>query len=385
VLEFCTNPSAKTVLLRGPIGTGKSTLARAIGFAKRVLPLTKDEAELWMTERVRYDAPGRVDFRLMDWYVELALTGLVVQLAEAQLFGVAKKAATGVDERAGVFERAVTGTSGSRGDPSVGSRVTGGVVFLDEIGDLPPALQAKLLPVLSGGVFYRVGGEGKRLYEQQFKGITIVASWRSLDDGLMRADLLSRISAHMIDVPDLTERREDLPSLIDGLEHDLIARYREELEDLCLSDPKADRAFWSKRHESVEALSQAEKDLLLGVDWGRFGNLRGLANALERVVIGGQDAHSVIGRLQPIEERIHRDSSNPRMLLGRVLSRRPDGTGLISHVKEIQREERKALRDLLTVDPQARRNVGRALGIEEARLPSHIQQLDRDRRTRRGA
>ena len=384
VLEFCSNLSAKTLLLRGPIGSGKSTLARAISFIRRVAPLSQAAAEDWIKQRVRYDGPGRVDFRLMDWYVEQSLTGLVESLAEGQLFGVAKRAATDVGERPGVFELATTGRSRDKNDRTVGAMATGGVVFLDEIGDLSLALQAKLLPVLSGGVFYRIGGEGSREYEQQFRGVTIVASWRRLDDGLLRADLLSRITTHVIDVPDMNERTEDLPELIDSLEQDLIARYKEEVEELCRSDPKVDREYWSRHYENCPVLSDAEKRLLASIDWGRYGNLRGLSNAIERVVFGLQNPEQVVRGLQPIQETLTSDSSNPRTLLTRLLNRRPDGTGLASHIQEIQREERRALRELLQTDSGALTSLGRALAIEDRKLVYQAQQLDRSRRTRGG-
>src|SRR5437879_3278356 len=75
LLEFCGDLSAKTVLVRGPIGAGKSTVARAIGFVRRIAPLSEEAARRLIRD-VRYDGPGKIDFRLLTWYVELALTGL---------------------------------------------------------------------------------------------------------------------------------------------------------------------------------------------------------------------------------------------------------------------------------------------------------------------
>ena len=71
-------------------------------------------------------------------------------MADTQLFGVAPGAATGVKERLGVFEQAGRGRAGP-GD--VGAELTGGIVFLDEIADISYSLQAKLLPILSGGTY----------------------------------------------------------------------------------------------------------------------------------------------------------------------------------------------------------------------------------------
>src|SRR5207247_1527658 len=98
VLDFSANICAKTVLLRGPIGAGKSTVARTVAFLKRIAPLAQGEVERHIAN-LRYDAPGRIELGLMPWYVELPLTGLVESLAESQLFGVGKGKATNVEPR----------------------------------------------------------------------------------------------------------------------------------------------------------------------------------------------------------------------------------------------------------------------------------------------
>ena len=105
---------------------------------------------------MKFDGHNRLALRSMPWYVELTLTGLVENIAEAQLFGSLKGAYTGAVDRAGVFEQAIRGRSPKGREPTA-SLLTGGVVFLDEIGDLSPVLQAKLLPVLSGAPTVWVG------------------------------------------------------------------------------------------------------------------------------------------------------------------------------------------------------------------------------------
>src|SRR5436190_14711654 len=94
ILDFALSPSARSVLLQGPIGSGKSTVARLIAFLKRIGPLTEAEA-LRLVNDIRFDGPNRIDLRLLvPWFVELALTGVVDTLAEAQLLGVAPGADT---------------------------------------------------------------------------------------------------------------------------------------------------------------------------------------------------------------------------------------------------------------------------------------------------
>src|SRR5262249_34981244 len=140
IVRFCADPSARTLLLRGPVGAGKSTIARLIGYGKRIAPL-RDQAARELVRDLRFEGPGRIDGRSMPWYVEFTVTGLIEELACAQLYGIKRGAATGVEASPGVFEKAQKDRGGRLWD---GAEVTGGVVFLDEIGDLSPVLQSKL-------------------------------------------------------------------------------------------------------------------------------------------------------------------------------------------------------------------------------------------------
>jgi hypothetical protein len=110
ILEFSASPTAKNVLVRGPIGVGKSTIARLIALTKRVAPLTPMRAKE-MLDLAGFDASDQTHLLqyVASWYIELPLTGLVETLAEAQLFGSAKDAYTGATNRAGVFESASRG------------------------------------------------------------------------------------------------------------------------------------------------------------------------------------------------------------------------------------------------------------------------------------
>src|SRR6185312_9768872 len=201
LIDFAVNPTARALFLGGPVGSGKSTLARCVALLKRVAPLTAKDAKdlLGLTP---FSGPNQIDANYMaSWYVELPLTGLIDSLAEMQLFGTEKGSYTGASPRPGVFEAASTGHM-TRGRVATAAALTGGIVFLDEIGELSDNLQAKLLPVLSGGVFYRIGTEGEKDAGMQFNGVVLSASWRPLNEGRLRPDLVSRVAAYTIEVPE---------------------------------------------------------------------------------------------------------------------------------------------------------------------------------------
>ena len=165
-------PSRATVLLRGESGTGKEVIARAI-----------------------HDLSPRSS----KPFIKLNCAALAESLLESELFGHEKGAFTGaVGERKGRFEQA-----------------HGGSLFLDEIGDISPAFQAKLLRVLQEREFERVGGSRSIKVDVRL----IFATNRNLEkmvaEGQFRADLYYRINVVSIFLPPLRERREDIPPLID--------------------------------------------------------------------------------------------------------------------------------------------------------------------------
>ncbi len=128
---------------------------------------------------------------------------LVDSLAESTLFGHERGAFTGADRR----------------QPGVVERVGRGTLFLDEVGELSPAVQVKLLRLLQEGVYERVGGR----QVERFAGRVVAATHRPLDDedarGLFREDLYYRLAACIIRVPPLRDRRSDIPALCRHLLH----------------------------------------------------------------------------------------------------------------------------------------------------------------------
>ncbi len=207
-----------TVLLLGESGTGKEVFAHMI--------------HQWSPRR---DKP----------FVVVNCVALSEHLLESELFGHEKGAFTGAHQaKKGKFEAA-----------------NGGTVFLDEIGDMPPSLQTKLLRVLHDHEFERVGGS--RPISTDIR--VLAATNRDLDEtvkaGRFRADLFYRLNVIRIVLPPLRDRKEDIPALAQHFR----ARYAAE----------------AKR--PVRRISTEAMDLLCRQDWP--GNVRELANTIERAVV----------------------------------------------------------------------------------------------------
>jgi Nif-specific regulatory protein len=174
-------PSRATVLLRGESGTGKEAIARAIHFLSP-----------------RKDQP----------FIKVNCAALTESLLESELFGHERGAFTGaVGDRKGRFEQA-----------------HGGSLFLDEVGDISPSFQAKLLRVLQEREFERVGGNRSIKVDVRL----IFATNRDLEKmvarGEYRADLYYRINVVSIFLPPLRERRDDIPPLVNHF----IARFNKD-------------------------------------------------------------------------------------------------------------------------------------------------------------
>ncbi len=211
-------PSDATVLIRGESGTGKELIAKALHYASP---------------------------RAAGALVKVNCAALAESLLEAELFGHERGAFTGaVAARKGRFELA-----------------DGGSLFLDEIGDLPPHVQVKLLRVLQEREFERVGSSRPIKVDVRL----LAATHRNLEglvrDGRFRDDLYNRINVVTIQLPPLRERREDLPLLID---HFL-------------------RVFAEKNGKNIRGLTREAREALLRYDYP--GNVRELENLIERAVV----------------------------------------------------------------------------------------------------
>jgi transcriptional regulator with GAF, ATPase, and Fis domain len=212
--------SDSTVLICGESGTGKELAARAI----HKNSARKDQA-----------------------FVGLNCAALTETLLESELFGHEKGAFTSaVSQKKGYLEVA-----------------EGGTIFLDEIGELSPILQAKLLRVLQEREFVRVGGTRPIKIDVRFLAATNKDLQKCVREEKFRADLYHRLNVISLTLPPLRERREDIADLA---EH-FVARY----------------AKRCKRH--VTGISEAGLACLRRYDWP--GNIRELENAMERAVVIG--------------------------------------------------------------------------------------------------
>ena len=208
-------PHVRAALIVGETGTGKELVARAL---HHLGP--------------RRDRP----------FVALNCSAIVEGLFESEFFGHARGAFTGaIETKAGIFEHA-----------------HGGTVFLDEIGELPLSLQAKLLRVVEYGEVQRVGTAERRRVDVR----VIAATNRDLRDdvrrGRFREDLFYRLNVVEVVVPPLRDRRSDIPYLTAAFIREFAAQFG----------------------KTITGVSAGAESLLLTAPW--HGNVRELRNALER-------------------------------------------------------------------------------------------------------
>ncbi len=219
VLELVDKVADTTanVLVHGESGTGKELVARTIHHGSR-----------------RREGP----------FVAINCAALPESLLEAELFGIERGVATGVDARPGTFERA-----------------SGGTLFLDEVGDMPPSVQVRLLRVLQERQVTRVGGRKPIDVDVRLVAATHRDLEREIAAGRFRQDLYYRLKVVTVPLPPLRERTEDVLPLAEHF-----------------------RVRFSARHGRPDRpLSRAAAQALLTHAWP--GNVRELEHALEQAVL----------------------------------------------------------------------------------------------------
>ena len=224
-----------TIYIYGDSGTGKELVAKAV----HLISERNDKA-----------------------FVDINCAAIPESLLESELFGHEKGAFTGaVRTRGGLFTQA-----------------NGGTLFLDEIGDMPLSIQAKLLRVLQERRFYPVGG--KEPVEVDVR--LIVATNKDLEEevkkGRFREDLFYRIHVIPIYLPPLSDRREDIPPLVD---HFL-------------------RIFTTNMNKKIKGLTPQALQILMMKDWP--GNVRQLQNTIEYAVAMAQEDYITEDLLQHQKE-----------------------------------------------------------------------------------
>jgi len=224
-------PTNSTVLLGGESGVGKDLIARAIH-----------------QHSLRKNGP----------FIKINSTAIPENLLESELFGYEKGAFSGATtSKPGKFELADKGT-----------------LFLDEIGDIPGAVQVKLLRVLQDREFERLGATKTLKVDVRLVAATNRDLRAALEEGTFREDLYYRLNVVPIDVPPLREHKEDIPALVDFF----LRRLAEE------------------SNSPVRGITPAAMRLLVDFHWP--GNVRELQNVIERAVtmsispmIGVEDIH----------------------------------------------------------------------------------------------
>jgi formate hydrogenlyase transcriptional activator len=214
----CVAPTDSTVLIQGETGTGKELIARAI---------------------------HNISSRCGRSFVKLNCAAIPFDLLESELFGHEKGAFTGaIAQRVGRFEMADKGT-----------------LFLDEVGDIPLALQPKLLRVLQEQEFERLGSTRTRQVDVRLVAATNRDLTEMMKRGDFRSDLYYRLNIFPIRIPPLRERLEDIPLLVQYF----MQKYARRM---------------GKRIETVPTATMQKL-----VDWSWPGNVRELQNMIERGVI----------------------------------------------------------------------------------------------------
>lgn len=232
VFELIKNIAATntTVLIEGETGTGKEVVARAI-----------------------HEASGR-----SGPMVAVNCAALPETLLESELFGHEKGSFTSaVGQRRGRFELADTGT-----------------LFLDEVGDVPMTMQAKLLRVLQERRFERVGGTETMEVDVRIIAATNRSLLQLVKEGKFREDLYYRLNVMKIDLPPLRERPEDI---------------------LLLATHFAEK--FAQPDEPAKKISPQAMEVLLNHPWP--GNIRQLENAIERACVTSRDGHIQVDNLPP--------------------------------------------------------------------------------------
>jgi DNA-binding NtrC family response regulator len=267
-----------TVLISGETGTGKEVVARRLHQISR-----------------RSQAP----------FLAVNCAALSAGLLESELFGHEKGAFTGADkQRKGRFELADSGS-----------------ILLDEVSEIEPRLQAKLLRVLQERCFERVGSSQTRHIDVRVMATTNRDLQQEVSKGTFREDLYYRLNVIPVELPPLRSRSEEIPALVDG--------------------------FLSRKHFSKSAMR-----LLLAYNWP--GNVRELKNIVER------------GEVLSMGEEIDSDTISPWL-------RMPVASTPVTSGNSLEDVERRAIEETLRTTGGNKEKAARILGITSRTLRDRVK------------
>lgn len=286
-----------TVLIQGESGTGKELVAKAIHF----------------------NSP-----RKAGPFVDVNCAAIPESLIESELFGHERGAFTGATvQRIGKFESA-----------------NGGTIFLDEIADMQPLVQAKLLRVLQEREIQRVGGTGNIPINVRVIAATNQDLEAAVKAGRFREDLFYRIVGFPIPIPPLKERREDIPLL----GHHFLQEYAEAAD------------------KPISGFSSGALQLLMSYDWP--GNVRELENTVERAVL--LERSDVLQASNPALSGLHStgvgytpDSDNDNM---------PSHPSTSTEILSLEEMEKQALVHALEATDNNITKAAQALGISRVTI-----------------
>jgi DNA-binding NtrC family response regulator len=278
-------PSDINVLITGESGTGKELVARSVHALSK-----------------RSKGP----------FVAFNCGALTETLIDNELFGHEKGAYTGAEDSA----------------PGLIEMANGGTLFLDEIGEIPHAMQVKLLRVLQEKELIRVGGRNPIPLDVRFVSATSKDLKTSVEDGTIRSDFFFRINVFTIEVPALNERREDIPLLAYHILNGIRRRST----------------------KKVTAISQKAMGLL--TNYAFPGNVRELENLLERAAAVARDEIIRVSDLPPDLAELDLQEY-----------KRPEG-----HPMTLEELEQDYIAHVLRLTDGARTRTAEILGIDRASL-----------------
>ena len=287
--------SKATVLIRGESGTGKELVARAIHYASP----RKDKS-----------------------FVIVNVAALSDNLLESELFGHEKGAFTGASQtRIGRFEEAHEGT-----------------LFIDEVGDIPPGTQVKLLRAIQFGEIERIGSNETRTINARIVAATHRNLEELIESGQFREDLFYRMNVITIWIPPLRKRRSDIPPLVHAFK----------------------KKYATENGKEIRGISKEAMDYLMKYDY--VGNVRELENMIESAVVlcrGDQ-----IG-LRDLPEQVQipsKSANNPHDLSK-------------GYTEKLRQFESEMVNEALQQSNGNKSAAARILGITERHLRSRLEKL----------